>query len=211
MATDAAEPVAIAVLAKAPVAGFAKTRLVPALGAQRAAELQARLIERAVETAAGAAVGPVTLWTAPDESHALFAKIRARLGVALARQPDGDLGVRMLGAIEAANGSVVVIGTDSPALSREHLRTAADLLRGGTDVVLFPAEDGGYALIGMRQPQAFLFAAMNWGTAEVLEETRRRLRDRGLRWQEPVTLWDVDMPADLDRLRAAGLGGLIPQ
>ena len=73
-------------LAKAPIAGFAKTRLIPVLGAGRAARLQARLIERAVDTARAAGIGPVTVWATPDETHAAFQALRAR-GVALARQP----------------------------------------------------------------------------------------------------------------------------
>ena len=93
------EPVAVAVLAKAPIPGFAKTRLIPVLGAGGAAMLQGRLIERAVETACAAAVGPVSLWAAPDETHPAFQSISARLAITLARQADGDLGARMLAAI----------------------------------------------------------------------------------------------------------------
>ena len=100
------EPVAVAVLAKAPIEGFAKTRLIPVLGARGAAVLQARLVERAVETACAAAIGPVTLWTTPDESHPVFQSIGARRGITLARQADGDLGARMLAAITAANTCV---------------------------------------------------------------------------------------------------------
>ncbi|HEY9360355.1 MAG TPA: hypothetical protein VIQ50_07980, partial [Xanthobacteraceae bacterium] len=93
------ETIAIAVLAKAPLPGFAKTRLIPALGTEGAARLQARLVEHAVATACAARIGPVTLWGAPDESHPLFQAIGARLGVALARQDGGDLGERMLAAV----------------------------------------------------------------------------------------------------------------
>ena len=203
------EPVAVAVLAKAPVAGFAKTRLIPVLGAEGAAALQARLIARAVATAAAAAVGPVTLWATPDVTHPAFQVARA-CGAALARQGDGDLGARMLAALAAANGPSLVIGTDCPALATDHLRTAADILRGGADAVAIPAEDGGYALIGTRVPQPALFSDMRWSTPDVIEETRRRLRALGLSWQEPVTLWDVDVPQDLARLKEVGLGDLIP-
>ena len=98
------EPVAVAILAKAPVAGFAKTRLVPVLGAERAALLAARLIERAAETASRSAVGPVTLWAAPDTSNCLFQAVRDRHGLTLARQSEGDLGTRMLSAITAETG-----------------------------------------------------------------------------------------------------------
>ena len=203
------EPVAVAILAKAPVAGFAKTRLIPVLGANGAALLQARLIARAAATACAAAVGPVTLWTTPDEAHSVFQEMRAH-GIALIRKSDGDLGARMLAAIAAANGPSLVIGTDCPALTPDHLRGAADILRGGADAVVIPAEDGGYVLIGLRTPEPALFSEMRWSTPDVMAETRRRLRTLGLSWQEPVTLWDVDLPADLERLKKPGLGDLIP-
>jgi rSAM/selenodomain-associated transferase 1 len=200
----AAEPVAIAVLAKAPVAGFAKTRLIPALGADRAAQLQARLIAHAVEIACAAGTGPVTVWATPDETDPAFQALHARHNVALARQPDGDLGTRMLAALAAPGGPTLVIGTDCPAMTAEHLRMSADGLRGGADVVICPAEDGGYVLIGMHQPLAALFAGMTWSTSEVMAQTHRRLRDHKITWQEPVTLWDVDVPEDLARLRGLG-------
>jgi len=205
------EPVAVAVLAKAPVAGFAKTRLVPVLGAARAASLQERLIARAVATTCDAAVGPVTLWATPDESHAVFRALAARFDIALARQCDGDLGARMLAAVTAASGPALVVGTDCPAMTAEHLRFAADVLRRGTDAVVLPAGDGGYVLIGLRRPQPALFADMRWSTPQVMAETRRRLRSLGLSWQEPVTLWDLDVPEDLARLQELGLEDLVPQ
>jgi uncharacterized protein len=204
------EPVAVAVLAKAPLPGFAKTRLIPALGAEGAALLQARLVEHAAATACAAVIGPVTLWATPDESHPLFQAIGARLGVALARQGGGDLGARMLAAIATANTPALVIGTDCPALTSDHLRAAAEVLRGGADAVIIPAEDGGYALIGMRAPVRALFSDMHWSAPSVMDDTRRRLRDLGLTWQEPVTLWDLDLPEDLPRLREIGLRHLIP-
>jgi uncharacterized protein len=197
------EPIAVAVLAKAPIAGFAKTRLIPVLGAEGAARLQERLIECAVATACGAATGPVTLWATPDERHPAFQAIAARHGIALAAQGDGDLGARMLAAIAAANGPALVIGADCPALTPAHLR--ADVLRAGTDVVVLPAEDGGYVLIGTRSPQPALFSDMCWSTPRVMDDTRQRLRALGLTWCEPTTLWDVDLPGDLARLADIGL------
>lgn len=204
------EPVAVAILAKAPVPGFAKTRLASVLGAERAAGLQTRLTERAVATAIAAATGPVTLWATPDQAHPTFQALAAKLGVALARQPEGDLGARMLAAMTHVDGPALVIGTDCPALSADHLRDAAAILRAGVDAVVIPVEDGGYALIGTRRPQPALFSNIEWSTATVMAQTRRRLEQLGLAWREPVTLWDLDVPADLERLRAAGLGDLIP-
>ncbi len=205
----ATDPVAVAILAKAPIPGLAKTRLIAALGAERAAALHAALIERAVKTACAAAIGPVTLWGAPDATHPAFAAMGER-GVALEAQPGGDLGARMLAPLAAAGGPALVIGADCPALTAGHLRTAADILRSGCDAVVIPAQDGGYVLIGMRRPHAALFSKMDWSTPGVMDKTRRRLRQLRLTWQEPVTLWDIDVPADLDRLREIGLAGLIP-
>ena len=204
------DPVAVAVLAKAPLPGFAKTRLIPALGEEGAALLQARLVEHAVETVCAACLGPVTLWAAPDESHPLFQGISARFGVALACQDAGDLGARMLTAMAAANAPALIVGTDCPALTSDHLRAAADILRDGADAAMIPADDGGYVLIGMRRPVRALFSGMRWSAPDVLDETQRRLRDLGLTWREPVTLWDLDLPKDLERLRGIGLHHLIP-
>ncbi len=195
-----ADGTAIAVLAKAPLAGLAKTRLIPALGAEGAAALQARLIEHAVATACAAAIGPLTLWAAPDESHPVFAAIRSKFGVALARQPDGDLGARMHAAVVAAKGPALVIGTDCPALTVSHLHAAAEALQ-GHDAVLIPAEDGGYVLVGMRVPNEALFSDMAWGVPSVLAETRRRLLSLRLSCGELAPLWDVDTPEDFVRLQ----------
>ncbi len=199
------ESVEIAILAKAPVPGFAKTRLISVLGAERAALLQAQLIERAADTAAGAKLGAVTLWGAPDQADPLFKKVCARHGFALRRQAEGDLGARMLAAAQAAMGLVLVIGTDCPGFTPMLLRSAADILRGGSDAVILPAEDGGYVLIGMRRAHPALFESMPWGTGCVLGETRQRLMQLGLTWQEPALLWDLDLPADLERLHGTGL------
>jgi rSAM/selenodomain-associated transferase 1 len=203
------ERLSVAILARAPVAGFAKTRLIPVLGAERAACLAARLIERAAQTASRAALGPVTLWGAPDASHPLFAELAGRFFLGLARQSEGDLGARMLHPITAANGPALVIGTDCPVITSAHLCKAADVLRRGLDVVIFPAEDGGYGLIGMRAPCPGVFAGVDWGTARVLGQTRRRLQELGLAWEEPVPVWDLDRAEDLERLAQVGLGDVV--
>lgn len=187
-------------MAKAPVPGLAKTRLIPCIGAHAAAVLQERLTERAVATALAAGIGPVTLWCAPDPIHPSFLELGTRQGIALKRQPDGDLGARMLAALAASGRPTLVIGTDCPAFTPAHLRAAADALRDGADVVLTPAEDGGYVLIGTRAPQPGLFTGMTWGTASVLAETRARIAALGLTSRELDMLWDVDTEPDLARL-----------
>jgi rSAM/selenodomain-associated transferase 1 len=192
------ESVAVAILAKAPVAGSAKTRLIPALGADGAAQLQARLIRRTVATACEAAIGPVILWVTPDGRHPIFIDIASKYPICLAPQPEGDLGARMLAAF-AGNTPALVIGTDCPPLTTAHLRDAARILRSGPAVVI-PAEDGGYVLIGLRQPEPGVFADMIWGTDTVMEQTRVRFRGLRLDWHEFPPLWDLDRPEDLARL-----------
>jgi uncharacterized protein len=191
----------VAILAKAPLPGFAKTRLIPLLGAAGAAELQRLLTERAVETAFGAGIGPVTLWGAPDAGHESFGELATRFSVALAAQPAGDLGRRMLAAFEAAARPLVLIGTDCPSLVSDDLRAAAGALAGGADVAIAPAEDGGYGLIAAQRPLPMLFEAMPWSTAAVAALTRERAAAAGLRLEELRTVWDVDTPADYERLR----------
>ncbi len=198
MPTDS--PVSIAILAKAPVPGLVKTRLIPTIGAHAAAVLQERLTERAIGTAIAADVGPVTLWCAPDATHSTFLKLVMQQRIILKRQPEGDLGARMLAASTQRGGPVLVIGTDCPALTELHLRGAANALREGNDVVIIPAEDGGYVLIGTRVPQPVIFAGIAWGTGSVLADTRTRIIEQRLMLTEQPPLWDVDTEADLARL-----------
>jgi uncharacterized protein len=202
MPAETLETVGIAILAKAPVPGRVKTRLVPVLGPLGAARLQGALVTRTVEMACKAGTGPVTLWTSPAPDHHLFTTLASRFSLRLARQPDGDLGERMLAAVEA--GPTLVIGNDCPALAPHHLRDAAAALRDGNDVAIIPAEDGGYVLIGMRRPQPVLFTDMTWSVPTVLAHTHRRLAQSGLRAREFMPLWDVDVPGDLPRLLQPG-------
>lgn len=195
---------AIAVLARAPVPGQAKTRLMPLLGAEGAAQLQQWLLRRTLATAQAAGLGPVVLCCAPDTSHPEFGDCAARFGVQLRPQAAGDLGARMLHAAAAAMApdGVLIVGTDCPALSGAHLRAAAARLLDGDDTVLIPAEDGGYVMIGLRAAEPAPFEGVDWGGPEVMAQTRRRLAGAGLRWSELPTLWDVDRPDDFARLLA---------
>ena len=189
---------AVAIMAKAPIPGLTKTRLIPSIGAHAAAVLQERLTERAVATARATAVGPVTVWCAPDPGHVSFRDLAIRHKVALKRQPEGDLGARMLAAMAAGGRPTLVIGTDCPAFTQENLRAAAHALQ-EADVVLIPAEDGGYVLIGTRTAHPQLFSGIAWGTASVMQETRARIAALGLTSIELAALWDVDTEADLAR------------
>ena len=120
MATSPVEPhdplqqVQLAVLAKAPIPGLAKTRLVPAIGREGAARLQRQLTRQALRTALAACLGPVTLWCAPDARHRFFRALQRTTGVACLVQPRGDLGERMLSAfrLHCALGPLLLIAID---------------------------------------------------------------------------------------------------
>jgi rSAM/selenodomain-associated transferase 1 len=186
----------IIVFAKAPVPGKAKTRLVPALGAWGAARLHERLTRHAVRTALAAGCGRVEIHG--TRRHSFFDS----LGLSFRVQRGRDLGERMHHAL-GRNPGAILIGTDCPALTAADLRRAARLLRGGYEAVLAPAEDGGYALIALRRVAPEIFRNIAWGTSSVYEETVKRLA--GYRWRALRTVWDVDRPEDLPRLRALRL------
>jgi rSAM/selenodomain-associated transferase 1 len=118
-------------------------------------------------------------------------------------QPDGDLGARMRVAAEDGlrrASQVIIVGTDCPTMSQDDLRKARDALASGDDLVLGPAEDGGYWLIGLTRCDPALFSGIAWSSSTVLEATRERLRALRWRWSELATRWDVDRPQDLTRL-----------
>jgi uncharacterized protein len=191
------------VFAKAPLPGRVKTRLVPLLGKQRAARLHARMVEGTLRLAAQARFARVELHCAPHTHHPIFAALARRYSLTLRAQGRGDLGARMLRACRRmlrTEKAVVLIGTDCPVLRVADLRAAARALEGGADAVLSPAEDGGYALIGLRRVSPRLFSGLEWGSDSVLQETRARLRELGWRWRELRTVWDVDRPEDYARL-----------
>ena len=195
--------VQIAVLAKAPVPGFAKTRLIPALGAAGAARLQRYLALRTVQTALAADLGPVSLWCAPDTRHRFFRALRVTTGIQCLAQPVGDLGLRMHAVFVklCSAGPLLLVGTDCPPMTPAHLRRAALALHDGADAVFHPAEDGGYVLVGLRKPHESLFSAMAWSTDQVMADTRARARDLGICMRELEILWDVDVAVDLPRLQ----------
>jgi rSAM/selenodomain-associated transferase 1 len=201
---------AVIVFAKAPVAGLAKTRLAPALGADGAAALAACMLRHALVQAVQAGVGPVELCGAPDAVHPALRDAAASFGVALTAQGGGDLGLRMhraLSRVLTDHGRALVIGTDAPALDAAMLREAAGRLL-DHDAVFVPAFDGGYALVGQRRADPRWFSDMAWSTPGVMDATRRRLRAAGVRWAELAPVADIDEPRDLVHLPAAWRAGL---
>lgn len=198
------------VFAKAPMAGLAKTRLIPALGAEGAATLAARMLCHTLEQATQAGIGPVELCVAPDASHPAFGRAAARWGVSVAKQGAGDLGQRMHRAFLrhlAQHECALLMGTDAPGLDAVMLRQAAQALQ-NDELVFVPALDGGYALVGQRRADPRWFAAMTWSHSQVMHDTRERLRSAGVRWTELAPVADIDDPHDLQHAPPSWLEGL---
>lgn len=189
-----------------PEAGVTKTRLIPVLGPEGAADLQRRMTAHAAAQAEVFAQSRGAALEVHFEGGTL-AQMRAWLGEALdyRRQGPGDIGVRMRTALAAAfaggAGRSVLIGSDIPGITADILAVAFDLLR-HADLVLGPANDGGYYLIGIRQAAwdglaDVLFSGVPWGSSRVLAATREKIDALGLKIDLLATLADIDRPEDL--------------
>jgi rSAM/selenodomain-associated transferase 1 len=194
---------AIAVFAREPVLGRVKTRLAAEIGEEQALWLYRAMADRMCACINTSELAQMQLWVSANPEHPFFRSQCAAQNIHL--QQGADLGEKMLVAIEQALqaqriDSVLVVGTDCPAIDSAYLGTALGALAGGSDVVIGPAEDGGYVLIGMRRPIAELFAGVDWGTSEVLSQTLEKLHSLQLEYQLLAPLWDVDRPEDLARL-----------
>ncbi|MEL7896416.1 TIGR04282 family arsenosugar biosynthesis glycosyltransferase [Vreelandella neptunia] len=186
-------------LAKAPLAGQAKTRLSPLLGLEGAANAHAELVRHCVANACKALpAANVTLWTALDHAHPLFIELREAFGVTLSAQPEGDLGARVRHALNSIPGPAMLMGSDCPSITSALIATCAQQLA-SFEVVMLPAEDGGYGFVGTQQDYPALFEGIPWGTQRVLATTQQRIEALGLRAAYPATIWDVDRPEDWQR------------
>jgi uncharacterized protein len=192
----------IVVIAKAPVAGFAKTRLIPALGAAKAAELAKKMLLHTVKTALAANLGAVEICAAPDPADPVWHNIDLPKHLDWSAQGEGDLGERMARAAARTirhGEALLLIGTDCPSIDVPTLYAAAQSLQ-QHDACLIPAFDGGYVLLGLKQFDAKLFNEMPWSTSTVAQETLKRIKQLG--WQPTVlpSLHDIDESADLNHL-----------
>ena len=191
------------VFAKAPLPGYAKTRLAKKIGDQAAAKLATRMLQAAVEQAVLADLGQVELCCSPDTTHPAFIALQQRYGITLTEQGEGDLGQRMARALQRAleqHDYALLTGTDAPGLDAAYLRQAQAALA-KTPVVFAPTFDGGYALVGVsksaRQSIPRLFSEITWSTEAVLRQSRERLAEQALLHTELTQLHDIDEAEDL--------------
>lgn len=198
---------------KYPLAGFAKTRLIPAYGAEEAAKISEQLSIRTLSTlrkhkqsvsnrheikihyahAGGCATDEMHAWLKPEAGESVH------------MQSEGSLGERLEAAFrqsfkEGAT-AVVVVGSDAPELSVECMARAFDGL-GECGMVIGPAEDGGYYLLGLRRMCGELFRGVKWSSSEVFDSTLERGRQMGLTWVTLETLRDVDEAEDVAYFRS---------
>jgi uncharacterized protein len=192
---------AVGVMARAP-SSIGKTRLAPHLSPDRLRALRAALLADTLHAVEN--LPDVFIFFTPDEADQEMATLA---GGARSRVPQcaGDLGARMLGALrylldDRKYEAALLVGSDIPLLTPGHLREAAETLRGYGGLVLGPADDGGYYLIGMTQPHAALFDGIAWGSESVLTDTLRDAERIGLEARLVRSAYDVDTVDDLLRL-----------
>lgn len=211
------------VLTKAPIPGLVKTRLIPALGEQGACDLYEQLLTRlqvtlqkivtnhlAQATPSQVASSQVALWVAGDIEHEAFAVWKLLGGrITFFQQPYGtdkgaaDLGERMALSVQSslARGYIpVLIGVDVPDLDEAYLLNCMQQLE-NHDLVISPAEDGGYGLLGMKQFYPELFAGKAWGTDTVFKSTKADIERLKINAKYLPSVWDVDESADVERFR----------
>jgi hypothetical protein len=196
----------VGIFAKAPVPGYVKTRLAAEIGPTAAAELYRWVGRAVVATSAAATTHTTVVWCTPWGRRTLIREwLKGIPGVRLRAQPVGDLGRRLRLAFarhfEAGARRVVIIGTDCPGITSSNLERAFAALR-TTDLVLGPAVDGGYYLIGLRAPQPQLFQRMAWSTDQVFRATVQRAGVLGCSCRVLRRLRDLDT---LDDAQALGL------
>lgn len=188
------------IFSKAPEPGQVKTRLIPALGKDGAAQLHRNMLEQKLQMVSESQIATVDLYCSPDQQHPYFQQIASSFNLSLHTQIGADLGERMANALQVAlstHSQAVIIGTDCPPLDQAYLIDAFQALENGADSVIGPATDGGYVLLGLRRFSRTLFTDMDWGTNRVFRQTKARLHQLEFSYVELDSLWDIDRPEDL--------------
>jgi len=193
---------ALLVFTRAPMPGQTKTRLIPLLGAQGAAEFHQTVLQSTLAVANASDFETIEIWCATENDHPLLKQCGLDYACAMKIQQGNDLGERMHHAIEttlAENAFVVLIGSDCPEITADILNQSYQHLSNGKDAVLGPASDGGYYLIGLKKSNSSIFQDIVWGEANVAERTRENFAELGLNYVELEELSDIDTPDDYQR------------
>jgi rSAM/selenodomain-associated transferase 1 len=202
----------LTIVARLPQEGRVKSRLIPAIGAGAATRLHHCMVEEiltqsfsAREQLADEGIDlrlrlALTAVDCDPLSHPIALDWRDRYQIGLSRQSEGGLGERLIEALSPASMLEGALGADAPDLAAPRLIESVTALLAGSDLVIVPATDGGYVLLGLREPEPLLFESISWGSEQVLAETIDRAAQAGL----PPLLFDpvddIDRPEDLDNL-----------
>ncbi|MBT8147396.1 MAG: TIGR04282 family arsenosugar biosynthesis glycosyltransferase [Gammaproteobacteria bacterium] len=191
----------VLLFAKEPVYGQVKTRLHDAIGVKKAYDLHCSMLRYQVNNILDSGLAPMELWVSGNLGNPVLKSLP--MDGHVYQQVGRDLGRRMQSAVVAAKSrsdAVVLVGTDCPSVDREYLESALELLSAGRQLVIGPAEDGGYVLLGIRENLPRLFEDIPWGTDKVLPLTLERANQLKLDIELLPSRWDVDRPEDLARL-----------
>ena len=185
--------------ARTPQAGRVKSRMQPHLSAVQACDLHCDLTRWTCQQLLSSGLGAVELAVTEERDHALFTECRAMGVNRILRQRGADLGQRMYNALRcglARYTNVILVGSDCPGIDSEYLRQAVKALR-SAPLVLGPANDGGYVLIGASAIIPEIFQDIPWGSAQVFDKTAAALARAGIRWEALASKADIDRPEDL--------------
>ena len=191
---------ALIIFARAPVLGQVKTRLIPGVGQRKATSIYKKLLSKTIALARKSDFSSIQVWVDGDIQHEYFKQLKKRYGFKIYRQTGRDLGMRMSNSFHTILRNypiAILIGSDCPELTLYDLRQAQRYLENDHDVVLGPAEDGGYYLIGLKKNEYCLFQNIKWGNDTVIAETCSRINMLNLKLQLLPVHRDVDRVSDL--------------
>lgn len=190
------------IFSKAPEAGKVKTRLIPQLGQHKATQLHQYMLKQTLINASKLHDIHCELHCAGDISHPVLQELSHQYKLPLCQQLGKSLGERMANAMQTAlqtETACVIIGTDCPALSSDYINQAFDHLN-NNDVVIGPAQDGGYVLIGSKLANREIFNNIEWSSAKVFDQTVKNILQLQLKYYKMNTLSDIDEHIDLNHL-----------
>ena len=193
---------ALLIFTKPPIPGQVKTRLMPALSHENAAALADALLALTLSTSLAVKNCHIELFIAGDDSHPFFHRYQQCPSISTHVQVGENLGERLKNAIKAAFSRykrVIIIGSDCPLISTAYLDNAFQQLNKSADIVIGPAQDGGYVLLGLNTPQLSLFTDIPWSSDRVFAVTNDRINALNLKSMTLPTLWDIDIAEDLEK------------
>ena len=191
------------IFTKSPVLGEVKTRLQPDYSPEQSLMVHKKLISHTLELTKSLKNMDIELCCAPDRNTSYFLACENNYPIMLNNQQGDDIGERMAFSMSVSLQTyekVVVIGTDCPDINEDYINQAFDALS-STDVVIGPAMDGGYVLLGLKKFSIELFKNISWSTDKVLSQTKRNLKNLSLEYTELDVMHDLDRPEDLQKYK----------